>query len=97
MQSTWTPSDVSRAQYLGPIEFQDNSGNWQAFEVMRTQSGENTRIVFGSACNVGFLESGFIEGEESTDELLFELLADLEVFYNEGPQYVSRIVCNECM
>jgi hypothetical protein len=56
-------------------------------------------VVFGGACNTGFLESGFIlrEDYESLDETLQELLADLECYYNEGPESVSRIVCNERM
>ena len=82
-------------KHLGIIEFQDNKGEWHDFEIMVTSD----RIVFGGACNVGFLESGYIlrESYESIDETLAEMLADLEVYYNDGKQFVSRIVCNERM
>lgn len=96
----WSVSDISKpVRILGnecnDIEFQDNQGEWQHFIVIATKD----RVVFGGACNVGFLESGFIvrEDGESLDETLQEMLSDLEVYYNDGPQYVSRIVCNERM
>lgn len=93
--TTWTASDTADAQYIGVIEFQDNKGEWHNFEVM----GNADRLIFGGACNVGFLESGFIRREdgEHTDCTLQEMLADLEAYYNDGAQYVSRIVCNERM
>lgn len=80
---------------MSVLEFQDVKGEWHDFELLKTPE----RIVFGGYCNVGFFESGYIEREsyESVDETLSELLADLETYYNEGPDYVSRIVCNECM
>ncbi len=94
---TWTVTDVTNAKYLGPIEFQDNKNEFHSFLIFET--ADKTKIVFGGACNVGFLESGYIEREEdeSENKCLEELLADLEVYYNDGPQYVSRIVCNERM
>ena len=94
----WTPSDTENASYLGIIEFQSLDGEWHNFEVLQCHAPSD-RIVFGGACNVGFLESGFIRRDdyESTDETLSEMLADLETYYNDGPQYVSRIVCNERM
>ncbi len=57
------------------------------------------RIVFGGVCNVGFIESGYILRDEYEElcETLSECLQDLETYYNDGPQYVSRIVCNERM
>ena len=91
----WTVSDTKFSEYIGILEFRDNEGEWHDFEVLKTDD----RLVFGGACNAGFIESGFIlkEDYESTDEVLQELLEDLEVYYNDGPQYVSRIVCNERM
>lgn len=82
-------------EYLGPVEFQDNKGEFHDFEVVRV----GNFLVFGGACNVGMLESGFIELEdsESEGECLQELLADLETFYNDGPDFVLRIVFNERM
>lgn len=95
---TWqvTP-DTDKAKYIGLIEFQDNAGEWYNFEVLHSK--QHSRIVFGSSCNVGFFESGYLEIEdgESVDEALSEMLVDLECYYNEGPSYVSRIVCNERM
>lgn len=97
----WTPTDLTNAKPitshggLSVLEFQDDKGEWHNFEILVTPE----RVVFGGCCNVGFLESGFIERDdcESLDETLSELLQDLETYYNDGAQYVSRIVCNERM
>ena len=97
----WTATNLTGAEYLGVIEFRDIKGQWHAFEVKRAPVSTNNpaRIVFGGACNVGFLESGYISQAdcETLNETLAELLADLETYYNDGPQYVSRIICNERM
>ena len=87
----WVASDVDGAEYLGILELE----NGEYFEVLRTHD----RLVFGGSCNVGFLESGYIlrDSDETDDELLAELLADLEVFYTDCPRAVSRIVANERM
>jgi hypothetical protein len=97
----WSVSDISepinftRGLCLPILEFQDNKEEFHNFDVIVTKE----RIVFGGACNVGFLESGYLirEEDESIDEGLSELLEDLQVYYNDGPQYVTRIVCNERM
>jgi hypothetical protein len=87
----WIVSDIRYAGSLGTLEIE--SGEY--FEVLETE----TKLVFGSACNTGFLESGYILRDdcESLDETLQELHADIETFYRDGAQYVSRIVCNERM
>jgi hypothetical protein len=87
----WSVSDIRYAGNLGTLEIE--SGEY--FDVLETE----TKLVFGSACNAGFLESGYILRDdcESLDETLQELHADLETFYRDGAQYVSRIVCNERM
>jgi len=55
-------------------------------------------LIFGSMCNIGFLESGYILKEEwTTDETLPELLDDLECYYNSGGDYTTNIVYNERM
>lgn len=97
-KTEWTPTKLDDGQYLGPIEFQDNKGEWHTFEIMRA-SVPSDRICFGGPCNVGFLESGFIRVEdgEHPDETLAEMVADLQTYYNDGPQSVSGIVCNERM
>ena len=81
--------------YVGLIEFQDNEGEYYDFEIYKT----NRFLAFGSHCNAGFLISGFIERDsyESLDETLQELLEDLKVYYNDGPEHVSRIKCNDRM
>ncbi len=95
----WSVSDTTHAKSLGTIEFKDNAGEWHNFDVLACPD----RLVFGGACNAGFLESGYILRSEDDvaspmhDPLLEELLADLEAYYNDGPQFVSRIVCNERM
>jgi len=87
----WSVSNIKGAKYLETLELE--SGEY--FEVLETE----TKIVFGSSCNAGFSESGFIlrESFESLDETLQELHADLETYYRDGATYVSRIVCNERM
>jgi len=84
-----------KGSYLGLIEFEDNEGEWYDFEIYKSESF----LAFGSNCNAGFLISGFIERDsyESLDETLQELLEDLKVYYNDGPEYVSRIKCNDRM
>lgn len=91
----WTVSNIDNAKHLGIIEFQDNTEEYHNFEIMQTSD----RLVFGGFTNTGFLESGYmvIDDYFSIDENLQELLADLETYYNDGPQYVSMIVCNERM
>jgi len=84
-------SDITSAKYIGTLEIEGAD----YFEILETSD----RLVFGGACNVGFLESGYImrEDHESIDETLQELHADLETFYRDGREFVSRIVCNERM
>lgn len=87
----WSVSDIRYAGSLGTLEIE--SGEY--FDVIETK----TKLVFGGATNAGFLESGYIlrEDGETLNETLQELRADLEVYYRDGAQYVSRIVCNERM
>jgi hypothetical protein len=95
MKIQWSASNTEKGQYLGPLEFKDNMGEWHNFDVLSLPD----RLVFGGACNTGFLESGYIlcdEGESLTETLL-ELLSDLETYYSFGPGSVSRIVCNQRM
>jgi hypothetical protein len=90
----WSVTDISNANYLGVIEFQDNEGEFHNFEIMETDD----RLVFGGMTNTGFIESGYIEKDGfSTDEALQELISDLEVYYNDGGQYTSNIVFNQRM
>ena len=97
MANEWSVSDISQSIEMrsNELEFQDPEGEWHNFTIVATP----TRIVFGGVCNVGFLESGYLEREdhESLDESLQALLEDLETYYNDGPEYVSRIVYNECL
>lgn len=88
----WTVSDLANAKYLGPIELETACGGGM-FEIMTAPD----RLIFGGACNTGFLESGYIlrEDGESDSNLLAELLADLEAYYSDGPQAVSRIIHNQ--
>jgi hypothetical protein len=90
-QTQWSVSDLTNAKYIGTLETEGG----ESFEIMET----NDRLVFGTACNVGLLESGYIMRDdcESIEETLQELGADLETYYRDGAQYVSRIVCNERM
>jgi hypothetical protein len=91
----WQVSDVSEASYLGMLQIQDSSNNWHSFEVLAT----NKRLIFGGACNVGFIESGFmpINEDETRNDALQELLSELETFYNDGKQYTTRIYVSDRM
>lgn len=80
-------------KYIGLIEFNEDeeneSGEWHNFEIFR----KGDRLLFGSFCNTGFLESGYMELEGfDIDSGLEELLADLKTYFTDGPDYVSRIV-----
>lgn len=94
---TWKLSDISKQIELrsNDLEFQDEKGEWHHFTVIATKK----KIVFGGCCNVGFIESGYLEREDwkTLDESLSETLEDLESYYNNGPGSVNRIVCNERM
>jgi hypothetical protein len=88
-------------KYLGILEFntEENEqgepiGDWHYFEVVLRQTSEEKRLVFGSACNTGLLESGHLtlEDWESADEGLCELLNDLKAYFRDGKNAVSRIV-----
>ena len=94
-KNQWQVSDTTNSKHLGLIECNDRHGERREFELLELSDC----LLFGGACNVGFLESGYIlcEDYESLDDTLQELLADLECYYNDGPLYVSRIVCNERM
>lgn len=96
-KAQWSISDISQpiAMRSDILEFQDDSGEWHDFTIIATKD----RVVFGGYCNTGFLESGYILRDdcESLDQTLQEMFSDLQTYYNNGPQYVSRIVCNECM
>lgn len=90
-QTQWSGSNIEGAKYIGTLELESG----ESFEVLTTDD----KLVFGSSCNVGLLESGYILRDdcESIDETLQELRADLSVYYSDGASYVSRIVCNERM
>jgi hypothetical protein len=87
----WSASDLTNANHIGTLEIDGGD----SFEIAATHD----KLVFGTACNAGLLESGYIlrEDFESLDETLQELHSDLETYYRDGAAYVSRIVCNERM
>jgi len=98
-KTEWIMSDISEPIKMCSdiLEFKSNDGEWHDFTIIATR----TRVVFGGCCNAGFIESGYIERDLEAGESLYgtlsEMLADLETYYNDGPAYVSRIVCNERM
>jgi hypothetical protein len=92
-ESKWQVSDISKAEHLGTLEIEDKRGEFHDFEVMLIR-GE--RYVFGGACNAGFLESGYMLIENESGELE-NLYAELQSFYDDGPGYAPRLVCNERM
>jgi hypothetical protein len=93
-EKKWTWNDPKDAKHLGVIEFQSNDGEFHNFEILELQD----RLLFGGFTNTGFIESGYILKDGfSTDEVLQEMLLDLECYYNDGPKFVSDIICNDRM
>jgi len=87
----WTAQPTDNAKNLGLIELE----NGESFYILETP----THLVFGGACNAGFLESGNMQKQEgeSAYAALRELLEELETYYREGSQFCNRIQCNERM
>jgi hypothetical protein len=95
-KTKWTSQDMANSKYIGILEFQDNKEEWHNFEVFESLDGK--RLIFGGFSNCGFIESGYMEKDDfSIDCALSELLSDLEVYYNDGANYTSMIVCNDRM
>lgn len=92
-ESTWTVSDTSKAEYLGTLEIEDKRGEFHVFKVLVIP---NDRYIFGGFCNAGFIESGFMLLENDSGELE-NLQAELLAYYEDGPGYAPRLVCNERM
>jgi len=90
---TWKVSDIEKADYIGMLEIENKKGDFSVFSVFVIPGD---RYIFGGMCNAGFLESGFmrIENDEGG---LSELHDQLQSYYNDGPQYAPRLVCNERM
>jgi len=91
----WQAINIDNADLIGDIEIEDLKGEYHHFTVVKTDQ----YIVFGGCCNIGLLQSGYIEIDScfSLDENLSELIADLECFYNDGADYTNLIVFNERM
>lgn len=91
----WQMIDLATATPLGTLEIDDTKGETHYFETVVTDN----HIVFGGSTNSAFLQCGYIKRDEAESivETLQALLDDLSVYYNDGKQHVSRIVCNERM
>jgi hypothetical protein len=93
----WEASNLDNSEYLGTIEIPTNleETEWQLFELVVTP----TKIVFGGACNVGFLESGYLlrSTYRTLDEDLQMLYEELRTYYQDGPRFTTSIVCNKRM
>jgi hypothetical protein len=77
--------------HVATLEIGDN-----IFEVLRAPG----RLVFGGACNAGFLESGYMDYSgrcESDAEALEDLEYALKWYYKSGTKDTSCLVCNERM
>jgi len=91
----WRATDRSDTEYLGVMEFQDKTGEWHNFEVLLVP---DDRLVFGGACNAGFLESGFMRLDGALWAFaLQELEEELQAYYDEGPEAAPRLICNARM
>ena len=94
-KTEWSVTDVTDAKGPKDVEFQDDTGEWHHFTVLITLS----RLVFGGVCNVGFIESGYMEREDGIhlDEQLQELYQQLQDYYNQGSEAAPALVCNQRM
>lgn len=84
----WTATDITESDHAGTLELE----NGESFEVLDT----GTRLVFGGACNAGFLESGFMLRSpfaELSDELEV-LKEDLETYYRTNGKGCVSIYTN---
>jgi hypothetical protein len=93
MHAEWKASDQSKAEYLGTLEIEDKNGEYHVFEVLVIRGD---RYIFGGACNAGFLESGYMLLEDESGELE-ALRGELTAYYDGGPKYAPRLVCNDRM
>ena len=98
-RTQWTPSAATMDAYsqfdnIGVLEVETSEGG-EVFHIL----ADDYRLIFGGACNAGFIESGYmtIERDESRDEAVAELFDDLQTFYRDGAGYASRIVHNDRM
>ena len=91
----WQAINIDQAELIGDIEIEALNGEYHHYTIVKT----NQHLVFGGTCNIGLLQSGYMEIDNcfSLDENLQELIADLETFYNAGADYTNMIVFNDCM
>ena len=91
VESTWIAHPEGDS--LGVVELEHDGEHY--FEIVWSQ--DRNKLLFGGCCNVGFMQSGYIqrEDDETDDELLSELYEDLLAFYND--QSHNRIVVNDRM
>ncbi len=91
----WTYQDETNSKYIGILEFELGGGDSAYFEVIHTQ---DDKLVFGNTCNIGLLQSGYMELEGfSVDEGLQALLEELKTFYRDGIKGCNSIVVNKRM
>ncbi len=92
----WKAQNQDNAEYIGVVEFQDNSEEYHIFEIVKN----DTHLIFGSTTNTGLLESGNyeIDPDFSIDENIQELISDLESFFNDGDGFqTDRFTHNDRM
>lgn len=83
-------SKQDNAKHVGEIEMHGRN-----FTVLQLEDC----LIFGSPTNAILLEQGHIlrEEGESDQKLVEELHAELEVYFTDGPRFVSRIICRETL
>jgi hypothetical protein len=76
-------------KYIGYIEIEASDGEFRVWEVVK----RGDTLVVGTACNVGLLESFSmqLEDDESLDEALGELYADLVLEADGEGAYMARL------
>lgn len=95
--NNWVAQNSDDAKHIGTIEFKHpiEDDEYVTFEILQT----TTHLLFGGACNVGFLESGNqqLNPSLSFDENLQKLIENLMNYYTGKTNFSEDFACNERM
>ena len=101
----WQYISTENSTYIGTFEFKLNDDDefeeYKVFVLVQVKDKEknNHKIVFGGCCNTGILQSGYFTLDDSRllDENLHELMEELRVYYSDGYEATTNIICNDRM
>ena len=104
-KQTWHYIDTENSTYIGTFEFKlnddDEEEDYKIFELIQVKdkAANNHKIVFGGFGNTGILQSGYFTLDDSRllEENLQELMEELRVYYSDGYEFTTNIICNARM